>query len=183
LVGVFAKVEGFDLRAFWRHNMLAANLADLIGRDLRLSGDNLFSAGLMHSIGQLLIYLSLPDSAPAVINKCKGLGPDQQRAIEQELLGMDHFEVGVELTRRWNFPESLQLIIGHYDAPAADDLPAQIVAAAVIIATGIQAGMMLSDILAAVPPAIAERLHIDDDWLQEAGEVFDLLLDESASHL
>jgi hypothetical protein len=42
---------------------------------------------------------------------------------------------------------------------------------------------MLSDLLADLPPAIAARLHLDEAWLEEEGEVFDLLLDESAAHL
>ncbi len=183
LVSVFTKVEGFDLPSFWRHNMLVANLADVIGRDLRLSRDTLFSAGLMHSIGQLLIYISFPESAKSIIEACKGISPREQRAIEQNQLGMDHFEVGMELAKRWNFPESLQSIIGHYDAPADDDLPAQVILAAVIIAKGIQSGTMLMEITAQLPPDIASHLHLDEDWLEEEGEVFDLLLDESASHL
>jgi HD-like signal output (HDOD) protein len=183
MMGLFPKVAGFDLNTFWRRNMLVANLADLIGHDLQLPRDTLFSAGLMHSIGQLLMFLSFPDSAPAILATCKSVRPSEQRGIEQSILQMDHFEVGMELARRWNFPESLQRIIGHYDAPADDDLPAQVVEAAVIIATGIQSGVMLSELLADLPPAIAARLHLDEDWLEEEGEVFDLLLDESASHL
>jgi hypothetical protein len=35
--------------------------------------------------------------------------------------------------------------------------------------------------LASISPAIAERLGIDKDWFMEEGEVFDLLLAESAA--
>ncbi len=181
LVGTFPKVEGFDLPAFWRSSMLAANLAHVIGRDLDGDRDTLFSAGLMHGIGQLLIYVCFPDAARSLAGVCKDSPLSDQRLREQELIQMDHFEVGMELARRWHFPESIQLAIGHYDAPETDNLPGQVVHAAVKISQGIQAGSTLGDMLAGLPQDIAERLSLDQAWFEEEGEVFDLLLEESAA--
>ncbi|BCB26394.1 hypothetical protein SKTS_12800 [Sulfurimicrobium lacus] len=181
LIGAFPKVEGFDLPAFWRSSMLVANLAHIIGRDLDVDRATLFSAGLMHGIGQLLIYLCLPDSARNLAEACKGKPLKELRAIEQHHFGMNHFEVGMELARRWNFPESIQFAIGHYDEAANDELPAQIVHAGVKIAHGIQMGSTFSEMLNTLPPDLAERLGIDHDWLEEQGDVFDALIDEAAS--
>ena len=181
LVSAFPKVEGFDLPTFWRNSMLVAHLAHIIGRGLDEDGETLFSAGLMHGIGQLLIYLCFPDAARALAGVCAGSTLADQRLHEQQLIQMDHFEVGMELARRWNFPESIQLAIGHYDAPEADNLPGQVVHAAVKISQGIQAGSTLGDMLATLPQDIAERLKLDKDWFEEEGEVFDLLLEESAA--
>ena len=181
LASTFPKIDGFDLPAFWRNSMLVANLAHIVGRDLDIDRETLFSAGLMHGIGQLLIYLCFPDAARTVANACNGTSLVEQRMIEQRLLQMDHFEVGMELARRWNFPDSIQSAISHYDAPADDDLPGQVVHAAVKIARGIQAGSTFDDMLSELPPDMAKRLHLDKDWFEEEGEVFDLLLEESAS--
>lgn len=181
LVNTFPRVEGFDLPSFWRNSMLVANLAHIIGRDLDLDKAMLFSAGLMHGIGQLLIYLCLPDAAHTMGSACKSSRLEEQRQIEQRLLQMDHFEVGMELARRWHFPESIQFAIGHHDAPDDDNLPGQVVHCAVKIAQGIQAGSTLGDMLAELPANMAKRLRLDKDWFEEEGEVFDLLLEESAS--
>ena len=86
----------------------------------------------------------------------------------------------MELARRWDFPEQIQIAIGNYDVPATHDLASQTVHAAVLVARGIQARLTLRDILALVPPDIAERLHLDKDWFEEEGEAFDQLLEESA---
>jgi HD-like signal output (HDOD) protein len=181
MVGAFPKVEGFDLPSFWRNSMLVANLAHIVGRDLKSDREMLFSAGLMHSIGQLLIYLCLPREAAVAAAHYNEIRLEDLRQTEESLLQLNHFEIGMELARRWNFPECIQSAVGSYDSPAADDLPAQVVHASVKIAQGIQAGNTLSDMLASIPPAFAERLGIDKDWFMEEGEVFDLLLAESAA--
>jgi HD-like signal output (HDOD) protein len=181
LVSAFPKVSGFDLPAFWRNSMLVANIAHILGRDQETDREMLFSAGLMHSIGQLLIVLYLPKESEAVADQLKNLGIEEQRAAEERLLNLSHFEVGMELARRWNFPECIQTAVGQHDAPQMDDLPAQIVYASVKIAHGIQAGDSFSDMLAAIPAEMAERLHITQEWFMEEGEVFDLLLEEAST--
>jgi HD-like signal output (HDOD) protein len=181
LVSAFPKVSGFDLAAFWRNSMLVANIAHIIGREQETDREMLFSAGLMHSIGQLLIILCLPAESEAVADQLKNLDLAERRAAEERLLNLNHFEVGMELARRWNFPECIQSAVGHHDAPPADDLPAQIVHASVRIASGIQAGDTFADMLAAIPPEMAERLHIDQEWFMEEGEVFELLLAEASA--
>ena len=181
LVGVFPKVEGFDLPAFWRKSMLVANLAHIVGRDLPVDREALFSAGLLSGIGQLLIYLCYPDAAAPVALALRDAKLAEQRALEQKLLNMDHFEVGAELARRWNFPMSIQSAIASHDAPAAADLPARSVQAAVLIAAGIQASLPLADIEAMLPPELAREFSLDRAWLEEEAEVFDLLLQESDS--
>lgn len=181
LVSAFPKVSGFDLAGFWRNSMLVANIAHILGRDLETDREMLFSAGLMHSIGQLLIVLCFPAESDAVADQLNGVDLAARRATEEQLLNLSHFEVGMELARRWNFPECIQSAVGHYDAPRADDLPAQIVHAAVKVADGIQSGKTFSDILATIPSEIAERLGITPEWLMEEGEVFDLLLAEASA--
>ena len=181
LVIAFPKVSGFDMAAFWRNSMLVANIANILGRDLETVSEMLFSAGMMHSIGQLPIVLCLPSAAEAVADQLKNLDLGEQRTTEERLLKLSHFEVGMELARRWNFPDCIQSAVGHYDVPEAGDLPAQIVHAAVKIAQGIQSGDTFSDMLTAIPPEIAERLGITQAWFMEEGEVFDLLLAEASA--
>jgi HD-like signal output (HDOD) protein len=174
----FPRIGGVELADFWRGSMLVASLAHIIGQNLESDREMLFSAGLMHGIGQLLICLCRPDVAQILFDRSVGL--EDQRYLELSLLQTSHFEVGMELARRWNFPGGIQSAIGHYDSPPEDNLPAQVVHVAFLIASGIQTGLPLSDLLLNIPPALLTRLHIDKAWLEEQGEVFDLLLDESA---
>jgi HD-like signal output (HDOD) protein len=180
LVSAFPKIEGFDLAGFWRNSMLVANLSHLVGRGLDVDREMLFTAGLMHGIGELLIYLGSPETASLAVSVFKNSALGEQRGLERELLQMDHFEVGMELARRWNFPESIQTVVGCYDAPPSDNLPAHVVHVAVLISRGIQLGSTIDDMLASVPPDMAKSLLLDRSWFEEAGEVFDQLLQEAA---
>lgn len=180
LSSAFPRIDGLDMPAFWRNSMLVGNLAHIVGRELDVGREMLFSAGLMHGIGLLLIHLCCPDAARAATEACTEIGLGELRVVEQQLLQTNRFEVGMELARRWNFPASIQNAIGHHDAPG-DDLPAQVIHVAVLIAKGIQASLPFADMLAMLPPEMASRLHLDKGWFEEEGEVFDLLLQESAT--
>jgi hypothetical protein len=57
--------------------------------------------------------------------------------------------------------------------------PPQVVHVAYLIAKGIQGGLPIADMLGEISPDLLERLHLDKEWFEEKGEIFDLLMDES----
>lgn len=181
LVTTFTKLGGVDLADFWRNSMLVGNLSDLVGRNLPTGQESHFSAGLLHGIGQLLIYLCVPASAPAVAKCCDETRLEEQRGVEQALLQTDHFEMGMALAQRWDFPASIQSAIGHHDAPADDDLAAQVVHAAVKIAQALRAGLPPAAALAELAPALAGRLQLNPAWFEAKGATITLLQQESAA--
>ena len=179
MVSAFPPVPGFDLPAFWRTSMLVANLSQIIGRTVQADRDVTFTAGLMHEIGHLLVCFDSASAGAAMTTARNAVRLAGQRAAEQALLGLDHFEVGAELARRWNFPESIQRAIASHDASDADSREARVVHAAVLIAGGIQSRTTFDDMQLQLPAALAEELKLDKAWFEEHGEVFDLLLDEA----
>lgn len=178
LTHAFPVVEGFDLPSFWRNSMLVANLAHYIGRELPHDRNELFLAGLMSHIGVLLIFLDHPEAAAQLNDDAMAL--EEARALEQQLIGTDHFTIGALLASAWNFPDSLQRAIAQYDDPPTGNLSAGVVHAAVKIARGIQRGATLGDMEASLDPTLVVSLGLDRAWFAEAGEVFDLLLEEAA---
>lgn len=181
LVSSFPAIERFDLATFWRESMLVANLAHIIGRELDEGQEMLFSAGLMHGIGQLLLYLWFPQQASELAARIKNAPLNEQRMAASNLVQFDHFSVGMELARRWSFPESIQTAIGFYDTPQEHNWGGQIVHAAVLIANGIQSGETLTDMMNALPPEISSRFNLNKDWFLEQSEVFDVLMQEAAA--
>lgn len=177
----FTKLGGVDLADFWRDSMLVGSLADLVGRNLPTGHETHFSAGLLHGIGQLLIYLCVPASAPAVARCCRETRLEEQRGVEQALMETDHFEMGMALAQRWDFPESIRSAIGRYDAPPDDDLTAQVVHAAVKIAHALRAGLPPATALAGMAPALAGRLKLDAAWFEAKAGAFEKLREESAA--
>lgn len=108
LVSGFRKQEvaGINLPFFWRHCLLSATAARVIGEVLgRTDTEDLFLAGLLQDIGVLAIDKCEPgfygDATPEVF--------DHDALIEYERgkLGADHAEVGIWLMERWKMPERL----------------------------------------------------------------------------
>ena len=111
---------------FWRHSLYCAlaarNLAMLSGK---CDAEAVFTAGLLHDIGELVIFNRLPEQAKAALLLV--LDSADELAIyqaEQKIIGFDHAQVGAELARQWKLPPMLQECIAfHHDIHAAKLYP------------------------------------------------------------
>ena len=101
---------------FWRHSIFCAlasrHLAKAAGR---CDKDAVFTAGLLHDIGELVIFNRLPEQAKQALL----LVLDSQDEIavyqaERQIIGFDHGEVGGELARQWHLPPLLEDCIAHH---------------------------------------------------------------------
>lgn len=110
-----------DMEAFWQHSVRTALAArGFAGTSLKSHRERVFLAGLLHDVGQLVIYQQLPAQATAVLEAVRAGHP--RDASEQALLGFTHAEVGATLLERWNLPGSLtQPVRYHHDFEAAVD--------------------------------------------------------------
>ncbi|MDV3238462.1 MAG: HDOD domain-containing protein [Gammaproteobacteria bacterium] len=108
--------EHFDLLGYWRHSVYTALTARFLARHARvLHAERLFTAGLLHDIGRLLIFNLLPESA-ARIRRRMDQGMDAC-AAEREELGFDHAEAGSELLELWRLPRELRITVALHHAP------------------------------------------------------------------
>lgn len=110
-----------DLAQFWRHAMATAVCARSIARRTRLNQEYAFLSGLLHDIGRLVLATRFPRQYAAAMD-----WRDQHDAwqvdAEQQVLGIDHQQVGLMLAELWKFPALIQRAIGNHHAPAVDDL-------------------------------------------------------------
>lgn len=103
---------------FWRHSLLCALAARHLAKEVRrCDPDALFTAGLLHDIGELVIFNRLPEQARQALE----LVLDNQDEIqvheaERQMLGFDHADVGGELAREWKLPPLLEECIAHHHA-------------------------------------------------------------------
>lgn len=111
-----------DMNSFWRHSLFTAcacrKLAEQQG--VGSSGD-LFIAGLIHDAGKLIFLQQMPiEYADVVQSHTFG---DACCRLEEQLLSVNHAEMGARLFESWAFPERLiQLTAKHHqeDAKEAD---------------------------------------------------------------
>ncbi|HUI69691.1 MAG TPA: HDOD domain-containing protein [Spirochaetia bacterium] len=63
-----------------------------------------FIAGLLHDIGQAILYNSNPKTYEQVLETMKE-GSKTLEAVEQQMFGVNHRQIGGALLKRWNFPD------------------------------------------------------------------------------
>ncbi|MGZ4997680.1 MAG: HDOD domain-containing protein, partial [Methylobacter sp.] len=83
--------------------------------------DSMFICGLLHDIGQLVIYRRIPVLAREIGLLVESKGIDEIQA-ENNILGFDHYQTGAELARLWGLPEIIIETIGqhsHHDYTGA----------------------------------------------------------------
>lgn len=102
---------------FWRHSlacaMAARHLAELC--DERAT-ERFFIAGLLHNIGALVLYQSVPELAREAINSAK-FGHEVLHHAEQRIIGFDHTEAGEALIQAWRLPDSLAAVARYHHSP------------------------------------------------------------------
>lgn len=121
---VFARVPAnlIDMAAFWQHSVYCGLMARNLAQHCSiLHSERLFTAGLLHDVGRLLMLMKLPDEAA----KAESLRQQSDKDIcelEQQLVGFDHAEVGQALLRHWNMPSNLcASILYHHNPRDAHD--------------------------------------------------------------
>lgn len=111
-------VELVSMEDFWVHSLYCAHLSRALSADDLRMADTVFVGGLLHDIGQLLLFIQQPEESREALWLVSE-GPDDlsMDMAEREVLGCDHTEVGGELARQWQLPASLQECIAWHHEP------------------------------------------------------------------
>jgi HD-like signal output (HDOD) protein len=108
VAGIFERIssELIDIDSFWRHGIYCGTLSRLIASKCRvLHDERLFVAGLIHDIGRLIMAYKIPEQATAALRYASDKNVSIENA-ENEMIGFNHAEVGAELMKAWNLPDS-----------------------------------------------------------------------------
>lgn len=121
VAGSFEKLPNslVSMRNFWKHSLLCALAARQLGRLAgRCDPESLFTAGLLHDIGELIIFNRLPEQAHEALLTV--LDSQQEIAVpdaEAAIIGFNHAEVGGALAESWQLPAMLRECIAFHHAP------------------------------------------------------------------
>lgn len=111
LMSAFPEIEGFDLNEFWATTFEVATLCKVVAKEVKADQNEAFTAGMLHNIGDLLIYSAYPDKASKVELHME-TGKTKPEA-QQIVLNTDNAELGGALARSWKFADSLVDAIAH----------------------------------------------------------------------
>jgi len=109
--------SGLDRKGLWMHSIATAKAAQLIcNRTMIGRPDVVYTAGLLHDIGKIVLALLFPDHYDRVVSfaasrKCRII------LAEQKLLNTDHCMVGKVVCELWNLPEDLGNAIFFHNDP------------------------------------------------------------------
>jgi putative nucleotidyltransferase with HDIG domain len=107
----------FSLDEHWRHHFLVAAAAkDLAGRIGGADPGTIYTAGLLHDLGKLLLAMHAPDDWKAVADFAR-TGSVSFAEAEERHWGLDHCVVGARVLSGWNLPASLAEPVGWHHAP------------------------------------------------------------------
>ena len=109
--------QGLDHESFWLHSVAVAVLAQDLGRLARLPNpERCFVSGLLHDIGRLALYSTLPEYAKAATDTARAKELLSQEA-ERAVLGYDHARMGGMLLRKWDLPYTITSAVSHHHTP------------------------------------------------------------------
>ncbi len=100
----------------WKHSVSVALAAELLAKDHGAEPSMLFTAGLLHDIGRVVLTDAL---GPTYVKLAEELDLQQPYPleIERQQLGVEHCEVGGRLLARWKFPAPIVAAIWNHHDP------------------------------------------------------------------
>lgn len=167
------EVQGYDMEpgALWDHMVSAAVATELLARELKIQAPaQAFTAALLHDIGKLVLGTNLHVDVVPILDLAEQMDIPFQEA-ETRLLGINHAEVGAELMRVWNLPESLSEAIGWHlnpnEYPGEDKLLVDLLHAANAITMLHGVGLGIDGFHYELCKDTAARLHLTEEVIEQ----------------
>lgn len=116
----------FNMKQYWRHVLATSIAADMISVRMGMQDKyRLFSYGLNHDIGILVMNTCLPEELDEITTKVMG-GVHQIVAEKSVLGGVTHADIGAWICQRWNFTPELIRVVHYHHTPYRSELDQQI---------------------------------------------------------
>ena len=162
------------MQDFWHHSLYCGLLAQILAKQSKkTNAESIFIAGLLHDIGQLLMFNQLPEkSHEAILLLMEGTEDLDTYEAERHVFGFDHMQVGAELVKSWKLSPVLQECVEfHHEPTKAKDYPAEVALINIANAVAVMAdfdSMNEDDEIPKIDPASWEATGLTKDVLPEA---------------
>lgn len=109
------QIPEFSISIFWEHSLGTAYFTEVIAKKLNLPhSDTYYIGGLLHDIGKLVIFQFYLNEFKQIIKKQLDKNLIDYEA-EEEILGVNHTDIGTYIAEHWNFKrEIIESIRDHH---------------------------------------------------------------------
>lgn len=171
-----------DMRAFWRVSVRCGLFAKSLGRHHPQARElqSIFTCGLLHEVGRLVIYAKIPELARAAILLAEAEGIEETQA-ERQTYGFDHYQLAAELAHRWRLPEVFVATLRWHGSPQEAESffreTALVTLASRLSLAEVEKPGQLGQILPSLAPLMA-FLHLETSSLPEVLEEVEIQFEE-----
>ncbi len=124
---LYAKSPEKEIMAsFWRHSAASAVVARnivLAVRNVKLNAEEMFTMGLLHDFGKVVLFKFFPDKYLRVIEAVQK-GAKSFHEAEKEVFGLTHADVGAMVLSNWGFPIDIVNAVGSHHKPPENEMVA-----------------------------------------------------------
>jgi len=100
-----------NMKSFWKHSIACGIIARILASyKSNALTERFFVGGLLHDIGRLILFMSIPEISKEALLKAEETGCMLYQA-ENDLIGFDHSKLGGILLKEWKLPMSLENIV------------------------------------------------------------------------
>ncbi|MDH5369531.1 MAG: HDOD domain-containing protein [Gammaproteobacteria bacterium] len=117
------------MQDFWHHSLYCGLLAQILAKkSKKIKSESIFIAGLLHDIGQLLMFNQLPEkSHETILLLMEGSEELETYEAERHIFGFDHMQVGAALIKKWKLASVLEECVEfHHEPQNAKNFPVEV---------------------------------------------------------
>lgn len=179
--------DGYTVKDLWTHCIAVAVVSREMAKRAKLQlAEEAFLAGMIHDVGILVSLQTWPEQLRTVCERA--IASDRPFIeLEQEIIGVDHQQLGKGLAEKWQFPLPCQLVAGHHHDPASLPEGSRILVSLVHIADTICAqanhGFSLTGKVQKISPAECAEIGMDMAVVDYAREHLAEIVESAASFL
>ena len=107
----------FDKEVFWKHSYTCGHVAKRLAKRFKLPEAEAFTAGILHDIGKLILYILFPEDYEKALKLSEERNLPSTEA-ERLVFDMDHTEAGRLVLQHWKLPKLIIDVVEHHHEPS-----------------------------------------------------------------
>ena len=102
---------------FWEHAVSVALMSQILSRKIQGKENNvLYTAALLHDVGKIIMGEYVHVSFDKIMNRVKS-EKCSFLVAEEEVIGINHADLGGRIAAHWNFPSEIKDAIAYHHRP------------------------------------------------------------------